>query len=265
MPPPKPQLNPQAFALTQLHLINLEQQSEVTETQLLLSSTAPSTLARAGLAIVNLTVSSLRTGLGGRTVVELGLDPAISSGNGALPEHGLRVGDIVRVSEQPKGGSKKRDVEALKGKGVEGVITRVGERAIWVALGKGGTSEDVDVPDGKLWAYVFCLSFFRSKDNGLTVAARVKMANDVTYRRINQALTRLSQMSESDFTPLQRVLLGLSSPNPLCPSKAGRDISFINPTINNSQKTAIRHALSAPELSLIHGPVCPRKSWIRRC
>ena len=147
-------LNPQAFAQTQLHLISQEQQTEVAENQLLLSSSPPSILARVGLAVLNLTVQSLRTGLGGRTVVELGLDPAVTSTTNDLPAHGIRTGDIVRVSEQPKGSAKKRDVEALRGKGVEGVVTRVGERAVWVAVGKEGASgsgEDAEVPDGKLW------------------------------------------------------------------------------------------------------------------
>lgn len=146
-------LNPQAFAFTQLHLLAQEQQSEVSENQLLLSSSPPTVLARAGLAIVNLIVHSVRTGLGGRNVVELGLDPAVVASNSSeLPEHGIRTGDIVRVSEQPKGSTKKKDVEALRGKGVEGVVTRVGQRAVWVALGQeGGAGDDVEVPDGKLW------------------------------------------------------------------------------------------------------------------
>ena len=227
-------LSPQAFAITQSHLIAKEQESEVTENQLLLSSSPPTVLARAGLAILNLNVSSLRTGFGGRTVVELALDTAVTSTSTDLPEHGIRTGDIVRLSEQPKGSAKKKDVESLRSKGVEGVVTRVGERAVWVAIGKQGIdSDDEEVPDGKLWL--------------------VKLANDVTYKRINQTLTKLSKMSESNYSSLVRVLLGLSSPGSPDLARLG-DLNFINPTINESQKTAIKHALSAPELSLIHGP-----------
>lgn len=55
----------------------------------------------------------------------------------------------------PKGTAKKKEVTELKVKGVEGVVTRVGERAVWVALGKesgGGSGDEVEsVPDGKLW------------------------------------------------------------------------------------------------------------------
>ena len=74
---------------------------------------------------------------------------------GELPEHGIRTGDIVRVGERPKDGAKKRDVEATRGKGVEGVVVRVQERSVQVALGKEGGKDDGEgegVPrEGKLW------------------------------------------------------------------------------------------------------------------
>lgn len=152
-PRKQPLLPPPAFFTTLLSLLSVEQASEVAETSLLLSSTPPSTLARAGLAILNLSIQSLKTGLGGRSVVELGLDSAVISkdSKGELPEHGIRTGDIVRLGEMPKGTAKKKEVSELKGKGVEGVVTRVGERAVWVALGKEGGDDVEAVPDGKLW------------------------------------------------------------------------------------------------------------------
>jgi DNA polymerase alpha-associated DNA helicase A len=228
-------LFPQAFATTQLHLLDQESRTEVAENTLLLSSSPPQTLARAGLAILNLTVISQKTGLGGRTVLELGLDPAIKSGNDDLPEHGIRTGDIVRVSEQPKGGAKKRDAEALKTKGVEGVVTRVGQRAVWVAAGKDGSKDDddVDALGEKLWL--------------------VKLANDVTFKRMNQVMVKLSKMAESEYTGLMRVLFGLSSPGVPDMEKV-KDIKFIDETLNDSQKDAIRFALASSDVALIHGP-----------
>ena len=97
------------------------------ETSVLLASHAPSALQRAGLALTGLTVSAQRTGLGGRTVLELGPDAATAgSADGQLPEHGIRTGDIVLVSEQPAGSTKKREARDLERKGVRGVVTRVG-------------------------------------------------------------------------------------------------------------------------------------------
>lgn len=245
-------LSPQAFFTTQLSLLQAEQASEVAETSLLLSSAAPSTLARAGLAVLNLNVNSLKTGLGGRTVIELGVDPAYASTNlkngekgvgsksdGELPEHGIRTGDIVRVGEMPKGNAKKKEMTELKGKGIEGVVTRIGERAVWVAAGRSGSegNDDSDVDaltSSRLWV--------------------VKLANDVTYKRMNWALGKLLKTSDEAFSPLQRVLLGLSAPTPPDATQLKQDLAFVNDALNQSQKEAIKFAMASPDLALIHGP-----------
>jgi len=137
-----------AFASEQLSLLDSELQAELEETQLLTATHAPVTLQRAGLAVLNLNVSSQRTGFGGKTLLELGLDPAV--GGGELLEHGLRVGDICAVAEQPKGAERKKEREGMEKRGAEGVVTKVQKELITVALDK----EDVDVPSGKLWLYV---------------------------------------------------------------------------------------------------------------
>lgn len=137
-----------AFAATQLELLDHELKAELEETNLLVSQTAPGTLQRAGLAILNLSTGSQRTGLGGKTVLELELDSAV--GGGDIPEHGIRVGDIVSVADQPSGSAKKREKSDLKDKGVNGVVLKVTPKGVNVALNK----EDADVPGGKLWLFV---------------------------------------------------------------------------------------------------------------
>lgn len=148
-----------AFAGTQLSLLNQELQSEIQETSSLITNHSPTALQRAGLAIVNLTVSSQRTGFGGKTVLELGPDSATST-SGELPEHGIRTGDIVLVAEQPAGSAKKREVKELEKKGARGVVTRVQRAYVGVALDEG--KEDVAL-GGRVWI--------------------VKLADEVTYRR----------------------------------------------------------------------------------
>lgn len=138
------------FASSQLSLLSQELKAELTETAVLTSTHAPSVLARAGLAITNLSLSSQRTGFGGKTLVDLELDPAVAGSNKHLPEHGIRVGDIVGLAEQPKGAEKKKDREVIEKKGVQGVIVKVGREVVVVALDK----EEVDVPAGKLWLWV---------------------------------------------------------------------------------------------------------------
>jgi DNA polymerase alpha-associated DNA helicase A len=158
---PKDAVDVPAFAATQLALLDLELQSELAETSSLISTTSPTALQRAGLAITNLTLTSQRTGLGGKTVVELGSDSAIARKESELAEHGIRTGDIVVVSEMPSGSARKREVRELESKGCRGVVTRVGKAAVWVALDEREGEEGIG--GKRLWL--------------------VKLANDVTYKR----------------------------------------------------------------------------------
>ncbi|KAM3070857.1 hypothetical protein ACMFMG_009775 [Clarireedia jacksonii] len=251
---PKPVDIP-SFCTTQLHLLESELQSELSETSTLITGTSPTSLQRAGLAITNLVLISQRTGLGGKTVVELGLDSAISGKGGKeegeLPEHGIRTGDIVVVSELPGGSAKKREVKELEEKGCRGVVTRVGGRAIWVAL----DGEDDAVEGKRLWV--------------------VKLANDVTYKssemkkdqgkrftdsrsRMNQTMKKLQKMQEAEYSSFIRVMFGLSSSSPvpanLDEEKEIASMEWIDPSLNDSQKHAIKFALASREIALIHGP-----------
>src|SRR2546430_8269351 len=107
------------FAASQLILLDEELQAEVAETSALVAQTSPIALQRAGVAIINLNVSSRRTGLGGKTIVDLEIDSAL--GGGGLPEHGIRTGDIVSIQEQPSGSAKKNEKANLKARGASGV------------------------------------------------------------------------------------------------------------------------------------------------
>lgn len=162
---PKGAVDIPSFATTQLALLSAELQSELLETSTLIAGTSPTALQRAGIAITNLTLISQRTGLGGKTVVELGPDPATANDENELPEHGIRPGDIVSVAEQPAGSAKKREVKDLEKAGSRGVVTRVGKSAVWVALD--GEDEGDGVGSKRLWL--------------------VKLANDVTYKRYSPA------------------------------------------------------------------------------
>ncbi|KAI1457403.1 DNA helicase [Annulohypoxylon moriforme] len=225
-----------AFARTQLALLDAELQSEIQETSGLIGGTSPASLQRAGLAVTNLSVSSQRTGLGGRTVLELSPDSATG---GELPEHGVRTGDIVLVAEQPAGSAKKREVKDLERKGVKGVVVRIKREAIAVAVDE--EREDAATGfAGRVWL--------------------VKLADDVTYRRMNQAMEKMRDMAEGEYSSFMRVLFGLTSPSSV-PGDLKKDeevgegkVQWFDPSLNESQKDAIRFALRSREIALIHGP-----------
>ena len=137
-----------AFATSQLSLLSDELAAETASTSALLSSTSPTALARAGLAILNLTTASQRTGLGGKTVLELEQDHAIGNA-GEIGENGIRVGDIVRIGEQPKGNERRKEKATLDSKAVEGVIVRAGQKSVRIALEK--EEDDFGGQGGRLW------------------------------------------------------------------------------------------------------------------
>ncbi|KAL5614591.1 hypothetical protein BROUX41_004689 [Berkeleyomyces rouxiae] len=221
-----------AFAQSQLSLLAAELQAETTEAESLISSHTPTALQRAGYAVTNLVISNSRTGLGGKTVVELSPDSATAGADAELPAHGLRSGDIVLVAGQPAGSAKKREVKDLEKKGVRGVITKTTRCIVFVALDQ----ERDEEPTGRLWI--------------------VKLADEVTYKRMSQTMERMERMTESDYTPFMRVLFGLSSPSPVetIPSQGEGSIQWVDDTLNQSQKEAIQFALGSREIALIHGP-----------
>lgn len=75
---------------------------------------------------------------------------------------------------------------------------------------------------------------------------------------MNQTMERLQAMSDSEHSIFMRVLFGQSSPTPI-PEKLDSDpdvgkLEWFDPSLNDSQKDAIRFALASREIALIHGP-----------
>ena len=86
------------------------------------------------------------------------------------------------------------------------------------------------------------------------ILKRSKMANNITYERMKNAMRDLSQESSSkSYASLARVLLGLSKPV-FDQSLKLNDIQLFDETLNDSQKEAVRFALSASDVAIVHGP-----------
>lgn len=70
---------------------------------------------------------------------------------------------------------------------------------------------------------------------------------------MNQTMEKMEKMPESEHTYFMRVLFGHAAPSPPDYESVG-ELDFIDPTLNDSQKEAIRFALASKEIALIHGP-----------
>lgn len=183
------------FANTQLSLLHIEHQAEISSSSLAstAASVSPSTrrtLQATGYALTGLILSQTKTGLGGRVVGEFAADPATAAkgkdkdekggGEAGLGAHGIRVGDVVRVNDigsgaKKTGKDKEKDKGRDSGKGLEGVVTRVGERAVWIAFGQRGgntgsrSREDDEAIEElwgkKLWLYVVIHTWIACADS----------------------------------------------------------------------------------------------------
>ncbi|CAI7677567.1 unnamed protein product [Penicillium manginii] len=251
MVPPTPISIPH-FVETQLQLLLLEHEAEVSSSSLATTAASVSpatrrTLQATGYALTGLVLSQCRTGLGGRVVGEFAPDPAVSSGksddnraSGGQPRlgsHGIRVGDVVRVNDVSAGNAKKigkdkgKDSGAKDKGGPEGVVTRVNDKAIWIAFGQqgkgGGTSKEDDEAIEELW--------------GKKLWA------------MRQTMEKMAKMTESDHSHFMRVAFGHTTPLEPDYEDIGA-VEFSDPTLNDSQKDAIRFALASKDIALIHGP-----------
>ncbi|KZV75712.1 P-loop containing nucleoside triphosphate hydrolase protein [Peniophora sp. CONT] len=232
-------------------LLAAERAAEVERSALLLSNCGPKLLEQKGLALLSLGVSSISVGLGGKTLVELER-PAAYHTSIVFPPHTIRPGDLVRIEEnvttnaskkKPASGSKKAasDGKSQSSTGVEGVVYKASDTRIVIAVDLSDSSDDLDVPER---------------------CRVVKLANSVTYDRMEKALDQLektalpsSRKDESkppfDLTRLTETLLGMTA---LSPRSKLDTVSFFDPSLNPSQQEAIRFALSSNEIACIHGP-----------
>ncbi|KAL1993661.1 hypothetical protein VTN49DRAFT_2330 [Thermomyces lanuginosus] len=247
------------FAQTQQALLLQEHEAEKLSSSLATSAAvtvSPSTrrtLQATGYALTGIILDQCRTGMGGRVVGDFCADPATANtsesneGGPQLGAHGIRVGDVVKVMEIVSGSGRKagkenKDKDRGKGPvGVEGVVTKASEKMLSVAFGQsggGGLSKADEEMVDMLWGKKLWL---------------VKIANDVTYRRMKQTMERMEKMPESEHTHFMRVLFGHTTPSSPDYDSVGQ-IDFIDPTLNDSQKEAIRFALASREIALIHGP-----------
>ncbi|XP_051953195.1 LOW QUALITY PROTEIN: DNA-binding protein SMUBP-2 [Xyrauchen texanus] len=109
-----------------------------------------------------------------------------------------------------------------------GVVTRVTQTSVTLAFD--GTQDGINLERDGLYNIM-------------------KLANDVTYRRLTNALNSLNGYSSGPTTHLISVLFGYSEPGTLSFQHV---LQFSN--MDNSQKEAVSFAISQKDVAIIHGP-----------
>ncbi|KFM70475.1 DNA-binding protein SMUBP-2, partial [Stegodyphus mimosarum] len=206
------------FVNKHLALLDLERTTEIEENKCLQECSSVKVLQKKGVCIPKLRFGRSSTGLFGRSLINF--EPALS--NCSLPSHSISSGDIVGVGNVNSDGR----LEII----VSGVVTHVSDSFLTVAFEKNSDSSDLE------------------SDVHYTI---IKLANDVTYKRLKRALKTLENKGRESH--LVNVLFGQASPS-VNDSSIFNDILFKNNTLNDTQKEAVKFALSQKEVAILHGP-----------
>uniref|UniRef100_A0A2K6SNB1 DNA-binding protein SMUBP-2 n=1 Tax=Saimiri boliviensis boliviensis TaxID=39432 RepID=A0A2K6SNB1_SAIBB len=209
----------ESFVAKQLELLELERDAEVEERRSWQENISLKELQSRGVCLLKLQVSSQRTGLYGRLLVTL--EPRRCGSAAALPSNSFTSGDIVGLYDAANEGSQL----------ATGILTRVTQKSVTVAFDE---------------SHDFQLSLDRENSYRL-----LKLANDVTYKRLRKALTALKKYHSGPASSLIEVLFGRSAPSP---ASEIHPLTFFNTCLDASQKEAVSFALSQKELAIIHGP-----------
>ncbi|KAG5417440.1 hypothetical protein I9W82_005074 [Candida metapsilosis] len=216
-----------------------EQEEDVAQTTEYINAYPPKKLAQMGLAVINLNISNMRTGIGGKTILEMQLDNAVS--NGDLSSTSMKTGDIVRLAKMAGSERKKakKDEEENKEKdeSIETVVVKVSNSTITLSV-------DESTGDDKV------LNFYNNT-NDSTRLWIVKLANSITYKRMLTTMSKVLELNDSEKNDIHRLLLGESKYTPL---NGNSTIEFLNPGLNPSQKSAIDFAINKSNISIIFGP-----------
>lgn len=225
--------------------IELEQKCDTLLTDSYLKAYSPKKLANYGLAVTNLVMTNMRTALGGKTVIELGLDAAFSKQDDEIQQGSLRVGDIVKLDRMASSASNSKP-DANESSALEGVIVRFTSKSISVSV-------EEDTSDESL------MGLYNNTGNTNIRMWIVKLTNSVTYKRMFQAMKKLGALNDQNKSAVLRILLGESRFIPRERTKV--KTKFFDPTLNDSQKSAIEFAISMSPITIIHGPPGTGKTY----
>ncbi|KAM9301529.1 DNA-binding protein SMUBP-2 [Gastrophryne carolinensis] len=207
------------FIETQLELLKEEREAEIEETRAWQENASLNELQKKGVCLLKLQVASQKTGLYGRLLVTF--TPKKYSAEAVLPTNSFSSGDIVGLYESSS------PSEPL----ATGIVSGITQKLINVAFDE-SHSEALNL----------------GSDNTYRL---LKLANDVTYKRIKKALTTLSQYHSGPAIHLVDVLFGLSEPSS---TGLARPVEYFNPALDDSQKEAVAFSLTQREVAIIHGP-----------
>ncbi|KAJ2768651.1 hypothetical protein IWQ56_002859 [Coemansia nantahalensis] len=218
------------FASQQREVVAREQ-DEVENLRFLLENLRTDELESLGYALVGLRVAGVAPSVGGKSVLTLEAPVAGSS----LPRSTLRTGSMVELvgprgaEPEPESGGRQGATKAAQPP--TGVVSKITDSSVAVIL-------DRSPAVLKKW--------------GGRCSVKVR-ASDVTHQRMLAALQTLGSF-RGRRPNLHRVMFGDGQPQFGSAQAAVADGAFLDASLNDEQRAAVRLAVAARDVALIHGP-----------
>lgn len=195
-------------------LIDLEREAEKAENLRELRKFPVAQREARGKTVTGLNMDAIEGGMGGMTMIVLSRPP---KGEELSPFHAMNAGDNVLLTMPPN----------IEPRSVEGTLYKVEEYRVVVALnGPGPASEARGSSQIDL------------------------LGSDATYQRMRKALITVSETKRSRLSTLREIFLGETAP---ARSRMPK-VRFFNEGLNEYQQEAVKRALAADDVSLVHGP-----------
>ncbi len=199
-------------------LILLEAEAEKQEQVRAMQRSQSAGAEASGSLLTGLVVRDQDAGLGGSILLTLGK----RNQSLTLPWTRLTAGTPVLLSEEGQ------DASPQQARGWRGIVSRLQRETIQVSFGE--------------WPE------FENERGSLRLD---RASDEISRQRLLQALDRAANLKEgSRPAALRDVLLGQRPPA----FQEPESLTFLDPGLNPSQQDAVRFALSARDVALIHGP-----------
>jgi hypothetical protein len=197
-----------------IRLLELEAEAEKQEALRDMQRRSPAAAEASGSTLIKLIIRDEDAGLGGRILLTLG------KRNQTLDLPWTRLGSGTPVILSEEGRQSEAD-------GWRGVVNRVSKDSLQVAFS--------EWPEPESERPTFRLDRF---------------SDEISHQRQRRGLEKANAAADSRFADLRDVLLGWRSPafHPIDTPTP------FNPTLNASQQEAVRFALSAEDVVILHGP-----------
>ncbi|CAI9732054.1 DNA-binding protein SMUBP-2-like [Octopus vulgaris] len=205
------------FVSKTLALLEEERNAEIQENSYFYEKLPPKQLEKKGVCLLKLHLASQASGFYGRMIVKL--EPWMKK---ELPSHSFTPGDIVQLSLNQKNAAESENIAV-------GIVSKTTSNSISIAF-----DEYKDIETMSSDAHYKLL----------------KIANDVTYKRLKSAVSGLHKAGNGRASDLLDILFN----HKFISSEKCHDFTFYNTNLDESQREAVKFAINQKNIAIIHGP-----------